>query len=37
MTEVVWARSLLVSQAALELVQTRAAAATTTKNGGGEE
>ena len=35
-TEVVWARSLLVSQAALELVQSRAAAATT-KNGGGEE
>jgi large subunit ribosomal protein L4 len=36
-TEVVWARSLLLSQAALELVQSRAAAATTTKNGGGEE
>jgi large subunit ribosomal protein L4 len=36
-TEVVWARSLLVSQAALELVQSRAAAAATTKNGGGEE
>jgi large subunit ribosomal protein L4 len=36
-TEVVWARSLIVSQAALQLVQGRAAAATTTKNGGGEE
>jgi large subunit ribosomal protein L4 len=35
-TEVVWARSLIVSQAALQLVQGRAAAATT-KNGGGEE
>ena len=32
---VVWARSLLVSQAALELVQSRAAASP--KNGGGEE
>jgi large subunit ribosomal protein L4 len=32
---VVWARSLIVSQAALELVQSRAAA--TTRNGGGEE